>query len=101
MWQSITTPDLLEIAAQDKAKLGQVLKRWREEAFAVFNICTTIDQFKDVEKRFTSELDQIKGIGKNGAKWAETCLQKMQDPLTKIADRISDNQINERSKIYL
>lgn len=100
-WQSVTTADLLKIAAQDKAKLGKVLKRWREEAMAVFEICTTQEQYAQVEKRFHTELTEIRNTGKGGSAWADKCFDAMVPQLTDIAERISDNEINEKSKVYL
>jgi hypothetical protein len=100
-WQSVTTADLLKIAAQDKAKLGEVLKRWRDEALAVFEICTTQEQYAEVEKRFHAELTEIRNIGKGGSAWADKCFDAMVPQLTNIAERVSDNEINEKSKVYL
>ena len=100
-WQSVTTSDLLKIAAQDKAKLGEVLKRWREEAMAVFEICTTQEQYAQVEKRFHAELTEIRNTGKGGSAWADKCFDAMVPQLTDIAERVSDNEINEKSKVYL
>ena len=100
-WQSVTTADLLKIAAQDKAKLGEVLKLWREEAMAVFEICTTQEQYAQVEKRFHAELTEIRNTGKGGSAWADKCFDAMVPQLTDIAERISDNEINEKSKVYL
>lgn len=100
-WQSVTTADLLKIAAQDKAKLGHVLKLWREEALAVFEICTTQEQYAQVEKRFHAELTEIRNTGKGGSAWADKCFDAMVPQLTDIADRVSDNEINEKSKVYL
>lgn len=100
-WQSVTTADLLKIAAQDKAKLGAVLKLWREEALAVFEICTTQEQYAQVEKRFHAELTEIRNTGKGGSAWADKCFDAMVPQLTDIAERVSDNEINEKSKIYL
>lgn len=100
-WQSVTTADLLKIAAQDKAKLGGVLKLWREEALAVFEICTTQEQYAEVEKRFHTELTEIRNTGKGGIAWADKCFDAMVPQLTSIAERVSDNEINEKSKVYL
>lgn len=100
-WQSVTTADLLKIAAQDKAKLGAVLKLWREEALAVFEICTTQEQYAEVEKRFHTELTEIRNTGKGGSAWADKCFDAMVPQLTNIAERVSDNEINEKSKVYL
>lgn len=100
-WQSVTTADLLKIAAQDKAKLGEVLKLWREEALAVFEICTTQEQYVEVEKRFHTELTEIRNTGKGGSAWADKCFDAMVPQLTDIAERVSDNEINEKSKVYL
>lgn len=100
-WQSVTTSDLLKIAAQDKAKLGGVLKLWREEAMAVFEICTTQEQYAQVEKRFHAELTEIRNTGKGGSAWADKCFDAMVPQLTDIAERVSDNEINEKSKVYL
>jgi len=100
-WQSVTTADLLKIAAQDKAKLGAVLKLWREEALAVFEICTTQEQYAEVEKRFHTELTEIRNTGKGGSAWADKCFETMVPQLTNIAERVSDNEINEKSKVYL
>ena len=100
-WQSVTTADLLKIAAQDKAKLGEVLKRWRKEALAVFEICTTQEQYSQVENRFHAELTEIRNTGKGGSAWADKCFDAMVPQLTNIAERASDNEINEKSKVYL
>jgi len=100
-WQSVTTADLLKIAAQDKAKLGEVLKRWRKEALAVFEICTTQEQYSQVENRFHAELTEIRNTGKGGSAWADKCFDAMVPQLTNIAERVSDNEINEKSKVYL
>jgi len=100
-WQYVTTADLLKIAAQDKAKLGGVLKLWREEALAVFEICTTQEQYAEVEKRFHAELTEIRNTGKGGSAWADKCFDAMVPQLTSIAERVSDNEINEKSKVYL
>lgn len=100
-WQSVTTADLVKIAGQDKAKLGEVLKRWREEALAVFEICTTQEQYAEVEKRFHAELTQIRNTGQGGNAWADKCFEAMASPLNNIAERVSDNEINEKSKVYL
>ena len=90
-WQSVTTADLLKIAAQDKAKLGEVLKRWRKEALAVFEICTTQEQYSQVENRFHAELTEIRNTGKGGSAWADKCFDAMVPQLTNIAERVSDN----------
>ena len=100
-WQSVTTADLVKIAGQTKAKLGEVLKRWREEALAVFEICTTQEQYAEVEKRFHAELTQIRNTGKGGNAWADKCFEAMASTLNSIAERVSDNEINEKSKVYL
>lgn len=100
-WQSVTTADLLKINGQGKAKLGEVLSRWREEALAVFEICTTQEQYAQVEKRFHAELTEIRNTGKGGSAWADKCFDAMVPQLTNIAERVSDNEINEKSKVYL
>lgn len=100
-WQSVTTADLLKINGQGKAKLGEVLSRWREEALAVFEICTTQEQYAEVEKRFHAELTQIRNTGKGGNAWADKCFEAMASILNSIAERVSDNEINEKSKVYL
>ena len=93
-WQTITTEYLTTLAAKDKGKVAEVLARWREEALAVFELCTTIDQFKEVEKRYFSELDEIKSAGEGAANWAKKCLDAMAGPLTEICDRIADSEIH-------
>jgi len=92
-WQTITSEYLTTLAAKDKAKIPEVLTRWREEALAVFELCTTQDQYTEVEKRYLDELDQISSAGQGAANWAKKCLETMTGPLTEIVDRIADNAI--------
>lgn len=92
IWQSITTADLMELARKDKSQIGEVLKRWREEAVAVFRLTQTKQDYIDTERRYMRELEEIRNVGKGGAGWADKCFAELSKELTEIADRIADKE---------
>ena len=94
-WQTIETKYIVELLQSDEGKIKcrDVLRRWMDEAEAVFNLCQTQEDFVEAENRFNKERIAVCDVSKHGAAWAEKCRERFQpfleERVEEIADRMS------------
>lgn len=91
-WQTIEIKFIVELLQSDEGKIKcrDVLRRWMDEAEAVFNLCQTQEDFVEAENRFNKERIAVCDISQHGEAWAEKCRERFQPFLEKRVEEIAD-----------